>query len=222
MLTLSFAAFSCDMPAAHASGPGQLPKPKLDLPPTTQPGQVRSAVFAGGCFWCTEAVFEQLNGVTSVTSGYAGGKKEDATYQQVSTGTTGHAESIRILYDPAKVSYGELLHVFFSSIDPTTKNSQGPDEGTQYRSAIFYANDDEKRVADAYIKQLNDAKVFSDPIVTTLEPLQEFYPAEQYHQNFVTENPNHPYVLQWAVPKVQKVRTKFKDEVKPATTQGAK
>ncbi|MGH7176154.1 MAG: peptide-methionine (S)-S-oxide reductase MsrA, partial [Tepidisphaeraceae bacterium] len=174
---------------------------------------------AGGCFWCTEAVFDQLNGVTDVTSGYAGGSQSDADYEKVSSGATKHAEAIRITYDPSTITFGELLRVFFSTHDPTTLDRQGPDTGHQYRSAIFFANDDEKRVAQAYIKQLSDAKVFDKPIVTTVEPLGAFYPAEEYHQNFITRNPAHPYVVQWGLPKVDKVRTKFKTEVKPPTTQ---
>ena len=217
MFMMSLGAFACSTRPAHAAE--DLPKPQVDLPPA-QSGDIRTAVFAGGCFWCTEAVFEQLNGVIDVTSGYAGGSKDTATYEQVGSGRTGHAESIRITYDPAKITYGELLRVFFTAHDPTTKDRQGPDEGTQYRSAIFYDSDEQKRVAEAYIKQLNDAKAFSDPIVTTVEPLNGFFPAEKYHQDFAAEHPDHPYILRFAVPKVQKVKSHFKDDLKqPATAR---
>src|SRR4029077_16079215 len=152
-------------------------------------------------------VYEHTPGIIDVLSGYAGGSKETANYQAVCTGKTGHAEAIRILYDPSRTSYGKLLKVFFAvAHDPTQLNHQGPDSGTQYRSAVFYANEDEKRVAQAYIKQLTDAKVYADPIVTTLEPLKEFYPAETQHQDFVRLNPYHPYIMQQALPKVEKAK----------------
>jgi peptide-methionine (S)-S-oxide reductase len=171
-------------PMASDSVGDVLPAPKIDVP-KTEAGQTRQAVFAGGCFWCTEAVFEQLEGVTEVTSGYSGGDADTANYKAVCTGQTGHAEAIRITYDPAKLTFGELLRVHFATHDPTTLNRQGADKGTQYRSAIFYADDEEKHVAEAYIRQLDEAKVFSSPIVTTLEPLAAFYPAEEYHQDYV-------------------------------------
>jgi peptide methionine sulfoxide reductase msrA/msrB len=172
-------------------------------------GERATAVFAGGCFWCTEAVFEELDGVIEAVSGYAGGTKETANYQTVSTGRTGHAESIEIIYDPSKISYEKLLEVFFATHDPTTKDRQGNDVGPQYRSAIFYANEEQKELAEAYIQDLTNAKVFSKPIVTTLEPLNAFYPAESYHQNYVCYNPNQGYVRMVAMPKVEKVRKKF-------------
>lgn len=168
-----------------------------------------TAVFAGGCFWCTEAVFEELDGVIEAVSGYAGGTKETANYKAVSTGRTGHAEAIEIIYNPQKISYEQLLKVFFATHDPTTKNRQGNDVGPQYRSAIFYANEEEKALAAAFIQDLTDAKVFSQPIVTTLESLTGFYPAESYHQNYVCYNPNQVYVRMVAMPKVEKVREKF-------------
>jgi peptide-methionine (S)-S-oxide reductase len=152
--------------------------------------------------------------VTDVTSGYAGGTKETATYEQVSSGATDHAESVRITYDPSKISYGTLLRVFFTIFDPTTLNRQGPDSGKQYRTAIFYASDEEKRVAEAYIKQLTEAKVFEQPIVTALEPLKEFYPAEGYHQDYVKHHPENPYVVRWAAPKMKKVEEMFGELVK--------
>jgi peptide-methionine (S)-S-oxide reductase len=149
-----------------------------------------------------------------VVSGYAGDSKEKANYQDVSNGTTKHAEAIQITYDPGKITFGQLLRVFFATHDPTTKDRQGPDWGSQYRSAVFYANDDEKRVAEGYIKQLTEAKVFAAPIVTTLEPLMAFFPAEQYHQDYVKLNPNNPYIRQNALPKIKKVHEKFGDQVK--------
>jgi peptide-methionine (S)-S-oxide reductase len=210
-------AIGCEAPATHAAATKELPKPAVDLP-AAKDGETRTAVFAGGCFWCAEAVFEQLAGVTDVTSGFAGGTKETATYEQVSAGTTKHAESIRVTYDPAKISYGQLLRVFFTIFDPTTLDYQGPDHGHQYRTAIFYDNDDQKRVAEAYIKQLTEAKVFDKPIVTTIEPLAEgFFPAEAYHQDFVARHPDHPYVQQWSLPELTRVREHFKDQLKPTT-----
>lgn len=197
----------------------ELPMPAVDLvaDKSAKPGELHTAVVAGGCFWCIEGVFRQLKGVTDATSGYAGGTKETANYEATCSGNTGHAESVKITYDPAKITYGQLLRVLFTVIDPTTKDRQGPDRGHQYRSAIFYENDDQKRVAEAYIKQLDAAKIFPRPIVTTLEPLKPdaFYPAEAYHQNFVACHLNHPYIVQEALPKVEKVREKFKDQTKP-------
>jgi methionine-S-sulfoxide reductase len=172
------------------------------------------AVFAGGCFWCVEAVFRELNGVLDVTSGYAGGAAETAKYEIVSTGTTGHAESVRITYDPNVISYETLLRVFFATHDPTTLNRQGDDVGSQYRSAIFYADDEQNQTARAMIADLTDAKVFRRPIVTSLEPFVAFYPAEAHHQNYVACYPGQPYVRAVALPKVAKVREHFKDLLK--------
>jgi methionine-S-sulfoxide reductase len=200
------------------------PKPKLDVaavPMKEGSGAVQVkdgqqvAIFAGGCFWCTEAVFEPLKGVSSVVSGYAGDTKEAAVYEKVGSGDTKHAEAIEIIYDPAQISYGDLLQVFFALHDPTTKDRQGPDAGTQYRSAVFYINDEQKKVTEAYIKQLTDEKVFSAPIVTTLEPIGlGFFPAEEYHQDFVALHPTHPYVQAWAIPKIEKLNKKFKPLLK--------
>ncbi len=172
------------------------------------------AVFAGGCFWCVEAVFEQLEGVVDALSGYAGGSAETASYKAVSTGTTGHAEAVKIVYDPKKISYEDLLKVHFETHDPTTLNRQGHDIGTQYRSAIFFANERERQIAEAFIADLTDAKAFRRPIVTTLEPLKGFYPAEDYHQDYVSCNLRQPYVRSVALPKVRKVRLKFKEMLK--------
>ncbi len=173
------------------------------------------AVFAGGCFWCVEAVFEQLDGVIDVVSGYCGGAAETANYKDVCTGTTGHAESVKIVYDPRKIGFEQLLKVHFATHDPTTVNRQGHDAGPQYRSAIFYANQREKELARAFIEDLNDARVFRRKIVTTLEPLKAFYAAEAKHQDFVRCNPQQPYVRAVALPKVEKVKVKFKDLLKP-------
>jgi peptide-methionine (S)-S-oxide reductase len=197
--------------SSHDATP--LPKPAIDLP-TTQPGQLRTAVIAGGCFWCTEGAFQQFKGVTEVVSGYAGDSKETANYKTVCSGATNHAEAIKITYDPSIITYGQLLQIFFTAHDPTTKDRQGNDVGHQYRSAIFYANDEEKKVAESYIKQLSDAKVFDDPIVTTLEPLTQFYPAEDYHQDYVTNNPDQGYVRACALPKMRKVREAYRDRLK--------
>jgi len=173
-----------------------------------------AAVFAGGCFWCVEAVFEELDGVQDAVSGYAGGSAETANYEAVCSGTTGHAESVKILYDPKKITFRKLLEVHFATHDPTSLNRQGNDVGTQYRSTIFYANEAEKKIAQDYIAELNNKHVYDKPIVTTLEPLKAFYPAETYHQNYVCQNPNQGYVRAVALPKVDKVRHKFADDLK--------
>jgi peptide methionine sulfoxide reductase msrA/msrB len=180
--------------------------------PTTQPAaraQQATAVFAGGCFWCTEAVFEQLRGVTHVESGYSGGSAQTAHYKIVCTGQTGHAEAIRITYDPRQITYDQLLDVFFAAHDPTQLNRQGADVGTQYRSAIFYADEAEKQAAEAKIKSLTQAHAYPAPIVTTLEPLKAFYPAEDYHQDYAELHPDQPYIVCHAIPNVAKVRAKF-------------
>jgi peptide methionine sulfoxide reductase msrA/msrB len=186
------------------------------IKPASTAAQTATAVFAGGCFWCTEAAFEQLDGVIDVQSGYSGGSKETATYEQVCSGLTGHAESIRIHYDPQRISYDQLLSVFFDAHDPTQLNRQGVDKGTQYRSAIFYASDEQKQAAEAKIKQLTAAKVFPKKIVTTLEPLVEFYPAEEYHQDYARNNPDAPYIRAKSLPKVCKIREKHADLIKSA------
>ena len=183
--------------------------------PTSSGGATRAeAVFAGGCFWCVEAVFEELEGVIEAVSGYAGGSAQTANYQAVCTGATGHAEAVKIIYDPSKISYEKLLKVHFATHDPTSLNRQGADAGTQYRSAIFYASEEERQIAAAFIEDLNGAKVFAKPIVTTLEPLKVFYPAEAYHQNYACRNPNQGYIQGVALPKVEKVREKFKAMLK--------
>ena len=168
----------------------------------------QTAILAGGCFWCTEAAFEQLAGVSDVTSGYIGGSAGTANYRAVCEGDTGHAEAIRITYDPAMITYEQLLDVFFDAHDPTQLNRQGNDIGTQYRSAIFYANEDEKRIAADKIRALNASKHFARPIATTLEPLTAFYPAEDYHQDYARQNPGQSYIQSVSMPKVCKVRDK--------------
>lgn len=183
-----------------------IPAPRLDIIRASGP---QVAVFAGGCFWGMEAVFEQVKGVTSVTTGYAGGAKGDATYDRVSTESTGHAEAVRIVYDPAKVSYGTLLRVYFSvAHDPTQLNRQTPDVGPSYRSAIFPQNPDQRAVANAYIRQLGAAHAYGAPIVTRLET-GSFFPAEAYHQDFYRKNPDHPYIVRWDRPKMAAFRAAF-------------
>ncbi|AYL97449.1 peptide-methionine (S)-S-oxide reductase MsrA [Mucilaginibacter celer] len=176
---------------------------------------IQKITFGNGCFWCTEAVFQALNGVTSVTSGYMGGKVLNPTYEQVCTGATGHAEVIHLEYDADKLSLDELLLVFFKTHDPTTLNRQGNDVGTQYRSAIFYYNDEQKQAAEAMIKTLTDEHVFDSPIVTEITPASTFYPAENYHQNYFNDNYNKPYCAFVIQPKLNKFAREFKDKIKP-------
>ena len=169
-----------------------------------------TAVFAGGCFWGVEAVFEHVKGVIDVRSGYAGGKKETAEYETVSEGNSGHAESVEVRFDPAKVSYEQLLEVFFTVVhDPTQLNRQGPDVGTQYRSAIFFVNEKQKSAAEAYISKLKASKAFSQPIVTEVSELKQFFPAEDYHQDYMKKNPEDPYIVYHDVPKVKALKEKF-------------
>jgi len=186
-----------------------LPAPAVDIPASMAKGP-QTAVFAGGCFWGVEAVFRHVKGVSSAVSGYAGGAAKTADYEMVSTSTTGHAESVKVTYDPAQVSYGQLLEVFFSvAHDPTQLNRQGPDTGTQYRSVIFTTNDEQKRVAQAYVAQLDQAKVYGRPIVTEIVPLPAFYAAEAYHQNYLALHPTQPYIVFNDLPKVENLRTQF-------------
>jgi peptide-methionine (S)-S-oxide reductase len=191
-----------------------LPDPAKDMDRASAKGR-QTAVLAGGCFWCTEAVFEALEGVDKVVSGYAGGDARTAKYDIVSSGQSNHAEVIEITYDPSKITYGQLLKVFFAvAHDPTTKDRQGPDWGRQYRSAIFFKDAEQERIARAYIDQLQQAKVFSKPIVTELTKLEAFYPAEAYHQEFVKRNPNHSYVVVNAIPKLKKLEKEFPNLLK--------
>jgi peptide-methionine (S)-S-oxide reductase len=191
--------------AATASGPA-IPDPALDAPLAKARGS-QTAVLAGGCFWGIEAVFEHVKGVSEVKSGYSGGSPETAQYEKVGTGRTGHAESVHITYDPSQISYGQLLKVFFSvAHDPTELNRQGPDTGTQYRSAIFFANEEQKRIAQAYIEQLNRAKLFGRPIVTQVAVLKSFHDAEEYHQDYLFHHPDEPYIVINDLPKVENLR----------------
>ena len=186
--------------------PDKFPDPEIDLPPSLSGGE-QIAVLAGGCFWCVEAVYKQLEGVTSVRSGYAGGTAETADYQTVCSGTTDHAEVVEVRFDAAKLAFGQILKAFFSiAHDPTQIDRQGPDVGRQYRSAIFTTSDDQRRVAEAYIAQLDRAKVFDRPIATEITPLQHFYEAETYHQDYAARNPLNPYILFNARPKVEKAK----------------
>jgi peptide-methionine (S)-S-oxide reductase len=192
--------------------PEQFPDPAIDATPASGDA---TAVLAGGCFWCVEAVYLQLDGVHSVKSGYAGGTADTADYETVCSGTTDHAEAVEIRYDPTKLTYGKLLKVFFSiAHDPTTRDRQGADVGRQYRSAIFYANDEQKRVAEAYVTQLDAAMLFDRPIVTEVVPLERFYEAEADHQNYAARNPSQPYIAFTALPKVKKVRTYYADQLR--------
>ena len=188
-----------------------LPAPAMDIPAASVKGP-QTAVFAGGCFWGVEAVYRHVKGVSSAVSGYAGGAADTADYHMVGSGTTGHAESVKVIYDPAKVSYGQLLKVFFSvAHDPTQLNRQGPDTGTQYRSVIFATSADQMRIAQAYVAQLDKAKVFGRAIVTEVVMLPAFYPAEAYHQNFLALNPTYPYIVYNDLPKLANLKTQFPD-----------
>ncbi|MEW4455402.1 peptide-methionine (S)-S-oxide reductase MsrA [Bremerella sp. JC817] len=175
---------------------------------------IQTATFGGGCFWCTEAVFLELRGVQSVTSGYAGGHVANPTYEQVCTKTTGHAEVIQITYDADEVSYEDLLEIFFQTHDPTTKDRQGNDVGPQYRSAIFYHSPQQKETAEAFIQKLTDAGTFADPIVTEVTEINNYYPAENYHQDYLANNPGNPYCAMVVRPKVDKFRKQFADRLK--------
>jgi peptide-methionine (S)-S-oxide reductase len=203
LLTVVFAGVTACSAADRASA---VPNPAVDAPIAAAKSQ-QTAVISGGCFWGIQAVFQHLKGVINATSGYTGGSSLTAQYEIVSTGATGHAESVKITYDPSQVTYGQLLRVFFSvAHDPTELNRQGPDEGTQYRSSIWYANDEQKRIAEAYIAQLDKAKIFSGPIVTKVVPLKGFYAAEGYHQNYATNHPDDPYIVYNDAPKVVHLR----------------
>ena len=203
LLILVGFTFACSTADASST---PLPDPEVDAPLAKTKGE-QKAVLAGGCFWGIEAVFEHVKGVRDAKSGYAGGDAASADYRKVSSGTTGHAESVLVTYDPSQVTYGQLLKVFFSvAHDPTELNRQGPDRGTQYRSAIFYATDEQKRIAEAYIKQLDRVKVFNQPIVTQVTPLKKFHDAEGYHQDYLAQHPNEPYIVVNDMPKVENLR----------------
>jgi peptide-methionine (S)-S-oxide reductase len=194
-----------------AAGGSPIPSATVDDELLPKPGRA-TAVFAGGCFWGTQSVFERVKGVIDTTVGYAGGSRETATYSQVTTETTGHAESVQVVYDPSRITYGQLLRIFFAvAHDPTQRNRQGPDVGPSYRSVIFYANDDQRRLTQAYITQLDAAHVFSGPIVTQVVPLAGFYDAEHYHQHYADLNPGNPYILMCDRPKIAALRQQFPD-----------
>jgi peptide-methionine (S)-S-oxide reductase len=194
---------------AKAAGKSPIPAASSDDSLAASPGK-QVAVFAGGCFWGTQSVFERVKGVVDTTVGYSGGSAQTATYDQVTTETTGHAESIKVVYDPSKITYGQLLRIFFSvAHDPTQLNRQGPDVGTSYRSAIFYSSDDQRKLAQAYIAQLDAAHVFPKPIVTQVVPLEGFYDAESYHQHYADNNPDNPYILVCDRPKVEALKQQF-------------
>ena len=201
--------------AASLAVGASFPAPAVDPPVSTN--HSATAVFAGGCFWGVEAVFERLSGVTNAVSGYAGGAAYSAHYDVVSSGITGHAESVQVTYDPSKISYGKLLEVFFAvAHDPTQLNRQGPDSGTQYRSAIFFSDPEQKRIAEAYIQQLDAAKIFPGAIVTKVVPLNGFYRAEDYHQHYFDHNPNNPYIVYNDLPKVKNLQAQFPQLLKPS------
>jgi peptide-methionine (S)-S-oxide reductase len=209
MTTLFVFSFSFAVFSAYDSFPNP---PKENV---TTKGRLATAVFAGGCFWGIEGVFEELNGVKDAVSGYSGGEASTAKYDLVSSGTTGHAESVQVTYDPAVISYGMLLKVFFTvAHDPTELNFQGPDQGTQYRSAIFYTTPEQKRIAEEYIAIISKAKIYRKPIVTTVLPLNGFYIAESYHQNFMRIHPDNPYIEAWDIPKLESLRVTFPELLK--------
>lgn len=203
-LLLVFALGGC----REARTQGRIPAPQTDEALAHESGK-ETAVFAGGCFWGTQAVFERVKGVVATTAGYAGGSASTATYAQVTTETTGHAESVKVVFDPSKISYGKLLQIFFSVHDPTQLNRQGPDVGTSYRSAIFYSSDEQQKIGTDYIAQLNAAHVFKKPIVTQVTPLKGFYDAETYHQDYALHNPENPYILVCDRPKIATLRKEF-------------
>lgn len=209
-------------PSLAAEDAVVIPAPAIDAPASDG---VQTVVLSGGCFWGVQGVFQHTAGVVNALSGYAGGNKSTAQYETVSTGTTGHAESVQVKYDPKKISYGKLLQIFFSvAHDPTQLNRQGPDSGTQYRSAIWTTTPEQKKVTDAYIAQLNAAKVYAKPIVTKVGPLDGFYPAEAYHQDYLTLHPNQPYIAYNDIPKVENLKKIFADNYieKPTLVSGAK
>jgi peptide-methionine (S)-S-oxide reductase len=208
ILTLTFAGATA---SSAGDGASTVPSPALDAHIAAAKSE-QTAVLSGGCFWGIQAVFQHVKGVINATSGYAGGSAKTAEYEIVSTGETGHAESVKITYDPSQITYGQLLRVFFSvAHDPTQLNRQGPDEGTQYRSSIFYGSDEQKRIAELYIAQLQKARVFPGAIVTKVVPLEGFYPAEAYHQNYAANHPHDPYIVYNDAPKVAHLREQLPD-----------
>jgi peptide-methionine (S)-S-oxide reductase len=195
-------------PLYGAEAPVVIAPPAIDNPKTA--GPLQTAVLSGGCFWGVQGVYEHVRGVRKVIAGYAGGDKATAQYETVSSGTTGHAESVKIVFDPAEISYGQILQIAFSVVhDPTQLNRQGPDVGSQYRSSVFYGDDGQKRIAEAYIAQLNQAHAFARPIVTRVDPLKGFYPAEDYHQDYLIHNPSVPYIAYFDIPKIENLKRTF-------------
>jgi len=228
-LSLCAAALSALAITAFVAAPSRAAEDAVVIPPPAMDAQasdgIQTAVIAGGCFWGVQGVFQHTAGVVNAVSGYAGGSKATAGYSVVSTGTTGHAESVQIKYDPKKISYGKILQIFFSvAHDPTQLNRQGPDSGTQYRSAIFTTSDEQKKVADAYIAQLNAAKVYNKPIVTKVGPLEGFFPAEAYHQDYLTLHPSQPYIAYNDLPKIENLKKIFAENYieKPTLVSSAK
>jgi len=228
-LALGAAALGALAVSAFAIAPSLAAEDAVVIPPPAMDAKaadgVQTAVVAGGCFWGVQGVFQHTAGVVNAVSGYAGGSKTTASYPIVSTGSTGHAESVEIKYDPKQISYGKILQIFFSvAHDPTQLNRQGPDSGTQYRSAIFTTSDEQKKVADAYIAQLNAAKVYSKPIVTKVGPLEGFFPAEAYHQDYLTLHPSQPYIAYNDIPKVENLKKLFATNYvdKPTLVSSAK
>jgi len=228
-LSLCAAAIGALTVAAFAVAPSLAAEDAVIIPAPTADAQasgaIQTAVLAGGCFWGVQGVFQHTAGVINAVSGYAGGTKATADYNTVSSGSTGHAESVEIKFDPKKISYGKILQIYFSvAHDPTQLNRQGPDSGTQYRSAIFTTNDEQKKVAEAYIAQLNAAKVYKKPIVTKIGPLEAFYPAEAYHQDYLTLHPTQPYIAYNDIPKVENLKKIFADNYieKPTLVSNAK
>jgi peptide-methionine (S)-S-oxide reductase len=228
-LSFGAAAIGALALAAIAIGPSRAAEEAVVIPPPTLDVQaadgIQTAVIAGGCFWGVQGVYQHTSGVLNAVSGYSGGSKMTANYTAIGTGTTGHAEAVEIKYDPKKISYGKILQIFFSVVhDPTQLNRQGPDVGTQYRSAIFAVNDEQKKVAEAYIAQLNAAKVYKKPIVTKVGPLQAFFPAEDYHQDYLTLHPNQPYIVFNDIPKIENLKKIFADNYieKPTLVRNAK
>jgi peptide-methionine (S)-S-oxide reductase len=215
-LSLCAAAIGALAIAAFVAAPSRAAEDAVKIPAPTadvkEASGLQTAVLAGGCFWGVQGVFQHTSGVVNAVSGYAGGSQMTATYEQVSTGATGHAESVQVKFDPKKISYGKILQIYFSvAHDPTQLNRQGPDHGTQYRSAIFTTSDEQKQVADAYIAQLNAAKVYGSPIATKVGALQAFFPAEAYHQDYLTLHPNQPYIAYNDLPKVENLKKLFAD-----------
>lgn len=208
LLALAFVAVLSVIDGTAAETAVIIPAPAVDNPKT--PGPLQTAVLAGGCFWGVQGVYQHVQGIRSAVSGYAGGQKDTAHYEMVGTGQTGHAESVQITFDPKEITYGQILQIYFSVVhDPTQLNRQEPDNGPQYRSNIFFSDESQKRIAQAYIAQLDKAKVFRKPIVTRVDPLKGFYPAEDYHQDFLHLNPSQGYIARYDIPKLQNLKTTF-------------